>query len=304
MKRFQTRDEVDFVIVGSGAAGGIMARELSVAGFDVVVLEQGKYRKREDFNHDEWTHFVQGAWTNDPDGGQRQTFRSSLDEEAAPLPVAPAYYARTVGGSSVHFTANFWRFHPIDFNEASVLGSIPGTNLADWPIDYDELEPYYTRVDYEIGVSGEQGPFDPSRSRPWAMPPLPPKASGVLFDKGASALGLHSQPAPMAINSELFKGAPPCMNCGFCLGYGCEVGAKSSTLERMIPEAEATGRCEIRSECTVFNVATGPDGRVTEVRYFDPDGVEQAQRARAVVLCANGAETSKLLLMSENSQQP
>jgi len=179
-----------------------------------------------------------------------------------------------------------------------VLGPVAGTNLADWPLTYEELEPYYSRVDWEIGVSGAQGPFDPPRSRPYPMPPLPVKSSGVLMDKGAAALGLHSQPAPMAILSQPHNGRAPCINCGFCLGYGCEVSAKSSTLATMIPEAVATGICEIRPLSTVFEVVTGADGRAKEVRYFDRDGVEHAQAAKAVVLSANGAETARLLLLS------
>src|SRR5690606_39779475 len=96
-----------------------------------------------------------------------------------------------------HFTANFWRFHDVDFRERSLLGPISGTTFADWPIDYAELEPYYTRVDWEIGVSGTQGPFDPPRSKPFPMPPMPVKSSGVLMEKGAKKLGLHPQPAPL-----------------------------------------------------------------------------------------------------------
>ncbi len=99
-----------------------------------------------------------------------------------------------MGGSSTHYTANFWRFHEIDFNERSVLGSIPGTAFADWPISYQELEPYYTKVEWEVGVSGlaYASPFDPPRSKPYPMPPLPVKSSGVLLERGARKLGTAS----------------------------------------------------------------------------------------------------------------
>ena len=130
------------------------------------------------------------------------------------------------------------------------------------------------------------------------MPPLPVKSSGVLFDRGTAALGFESHPAPMAILSQPHNGRPACINCGFCLGYGCEVNAKSSTLATMIPDAVATGNCEIRPLSTVFEIATGPDGRAREVRYFDKHGVEHAQAAKAVVLSANGAESARLLLLS------
>ncbi len=136
------------------------------------------------------------------------------------------------------------------------------------------------------------------------MPPLPVKSSGVLFEKGARAIGLHPQPAPLAILSQPFKGRPACVHCGFCMGFGCEVNAKSSSLASMIPQAEATGRCEIRPLSTVFRIETDARGRVTEVVYRDAHGNEQAQRARAVVLSANGAETPRLLLMSDSRQFP
>ena len=120
------------------------------------------------------------------------------------------------------------------------------------------------------------------------------------MEKGAKALGLHADPQPHAILSEVYNGRAPCMNCGFCAFYGCEVGAKSSSLAAMIPLAEASGNCEVRSESTVFHIVKNAEGRVTEVLYYDKDGNEQGQKARAVVLSANGAESPRLLLDSDN----
>lgn len=304
-RQFSTSEAVDFVIIGSGAAGGVLAKELSVAGFDVVVLEQGRYRREGDFLHDEWSVLFAGELTSHPLWNDPQTFRASESEDAAPLPdIPPAFYARTVGGSSVHFSANYWRFRPSDFREHTLLGPIEGTGFADWPITYEELEPYYAKVDWEIGVSGVPGPFDPPRSKPYPVPPLPVKSSGVLLDRGARALGLHPQPAPLAILSQPFNGRGPCIQCGFCMGFGCEAGAKSSTLVSMLPLAEATGRCEIRALSTVTRIETGGTGKVDQVVYFDENRVEQAQKARAVILAANGAETPRLLLMSESPNHP
>src|SRR5206468_1284689 len=112
-------------------------------------------------------------------------------------------------GGTAHFTANYWRFHEIDFNERSKIGAIAGTGFDDWPITYDELEPYYTKVEWDIGVSGQAGvsPFDPPRSKPYPMPPLPVKSSGVLFERGAKRLGWHPFPAPMAIASHRTRSA-------------------------------------------------------------------------------------------------
>ncbi len=298
---YREDDIVDFVVVGSGAAGGVLAKELSVAGFDVVVLEQGPWRKPTDFRHDELGTRFLSQLTQSPDD-YPQTFRRTEKEEARQR--QSIIWSQGVGGSSVHFTANYWRFHPIDFEERSRVGAIAGTALADWPITYAELEPYYTKVDWEVGVSGTPGPFDPPRSRPYPMPPLPVKSSGVLLERGARKLGLHPQPAPMAILSRPYDGRSACMQCGWCMGYGCEFGAKSSSLAALIPKAIASGHCEVRTSATAFHVETDAAGRATGVAYWDAKGAEHRQRARAVVLAANGAESPRLLLMSTSKRYP
>jgi choline dehydrogenase-like flavoprotein len=305
-RRFKPSEVVDFVVVGSGAAGGVMARELSQAGFTVLVLEQGPRFGPGDFEHDELKYNYLSGLTNNP-AVSPQTFRADPNAEAKrPHWGNSLIYARMVGGSSNHFTANFWRFHEIDFHERSVLGSIAGTGFADWPISYQELEPYYTKVEWEVGVSGlaYASPTDPPRTKGYPMPPLPVKSSGALFEAGARKLGLHPFPAPMAINSQPYRGRPGCAHCGFCIGFGCEVMAKSSSLYTMIPEAEATGRCEVRPGSYVFRVETNAQGRTTGVTYFDNDKREHFQKARAVVLSANGGETARLLLNSASSHFP
>lgn len=301
---FALDDEVDFVIIGSGSAGGILAKELSTNGFSVVLLEQGPFLTASDFRHDELSVTYFNQLTGGGNKRNRQTFRENASKIAELRKSAPAHYAQTVGGSSVHFTGNFWRLREVDFKERSLLGAISGTNFADWPIDYAELEPYYTRVDWEIGVSGEPGPFDAPRSRPFPMPPLPIKSSGALLEKAANKLGLHAQWEPHAILSKPLNGRAACIKCGHCMFFGCEVGAKSSSLAAMIPLAEATGRCEIRAESAVFRIETDANGRASEVLYYDRNGQEQAQRAKAVIVSANGAETARLLLMSSSERHP
>jgi choline dehydrogenase-like flavoprotein len=300
---YKPSEEVDFVIVGSGAAGGVLAKELSSNGFRVVVLEQGPYLKPEDFTHDEIKVFSEHQLTNNPKL-QPMTFRKTPQETARRQ--QGVMYGRCVGGSSVHFTANYWRFHEIDFIEHSKVGDIPGATLADWPITYADLEPYYTKVEWEVGVSGLAGasPFDPPRSKPYPMPPLPVKGSGVVFERAAWKLGYHPFPAPMAILSQPRAGRDSCVCCGFCLGFGCEVGAKSSSLAAMIPVAEVTGRCEIRPNSYVSRVVTDSRGRATGVEYFDAKRATHLQKAKAVILSANGAETPRLLLLSASSQFP
>ncbi len=303
---YRDSETVDFVIVGSGPAGGVIARELAQGGLTVVVLEQGPRFSLSSFRHDELKDWYLGGITNDAVKNP-QTFRNDGAKKAELQKFKPPlWYGRGVGGSSLHYTANYWRLHEIDFIERSVLGAIPGTGFADWPITYADLEPYYTKVEWEVGVSGLAGasPFDPPRTKPYPMPPLPVKSSGVLFERGARKLGLHPIPSPMAINSQQYRGRPACVHCGFCHGFACEVGAKASTLTTVIPEAEATGRCEVRPDSYVFRIETNDEGRVTGVTYYDRDRRERFQRARAVVVSANGAETPRLLLMSSSPRYP
>ena len=185
-------------------------------------------------------------------------------------------YARLVGGSSVHFTANFWRLRTrsISSSGAGWAASRAPTS-QDWPITYADLEPYYTKVEWEVGVSGGPGPFDPPRSRPY---PLPPHAGQV--GRGAlRAGGEEARPAPaVRADGDLsrpYNGRNACQHCGYCMAFGCEYGAKSSSLACVIPVAEATGRCEIRADSYVRKVEIDARGRATGVIYFD------AQKARA-----------------------
>ena len=305
-RTYRNSEAVDFVIVGSGAAGGVIARELAHAGLSVVVLEQGPRLSPADFEHDELKYWFKGGISNDVVRNP-QTFRRDAAQKAERAMIRPPlWYGRAVGGATLHYTANYWRFHEVDFHERSLLGDIPGTGFADWPLSYAELEPYYTKVDWEIGVSGLAGasPFDPPRTKPYPMPPLPVKSSGVLFERGARKLGLHPIPSPMVINSVPYGGRPACVHCGFCHGFACEVMAKASTLTTMIPQAEATGRCEVRADAYVTRIELDKRGRVTGAAYFDHRGKEHFQKAKAVVLSANGGETSRLLLNSANAKFP
>ncbi len=174
-----------------------MARELALAGNSVVLMEQGPRMAPWDFEHDELKYRQLSGITNSP-AINPQTFRRDESQKAAsPVGRNPLTYARIVGGSSAHFNANFWRFHEIDFNEGSrYWRRSQAPSLADWPISYAELEPYYTKVEWEVGVSGLAGasPFDPPRSKPYPMPPLPVKSSG----RAVRARRAQAGPAPVS----------------------------------------------------------------------------------------------------------
>ena len=300
---FPPDQPVDFLVIGAGAAGGVVAKELSTAGFSVVVLEQGPWLHEQDYRHDEIRYTFEPGLTNDP-RLQPVTWRRSENEPARRIKAIE--YGRQVGGGSVHFTANYWRFHESDFHERSLFGPISGADLADWPITYSDLEPYYTKAEYDLGISGLAGanPFEAPRSKPYPLPPMPVKSSGVLFERATKKLGLHPFPAPVAILSQPYQGRAACVNCGFCESFGCEMGAKSSTLVSVIPTAAKTGRCEIRPGCYVRKIETDDNGRVTGATYFDENRREVSQRAKAVFVCANGVETPKLLLLSKSKRFP
>ena len=155
-----------------------------------------------------------------------------------------------MGGGTVHYSGSSWRHHESDFRERTIVGPIAGTGFADWPVTYEELEPYYTKVEWEIGYSGLGGasPFESPRSKPYPVPPMPIKSSGVLMERAARKLGYHAVPVPVAMLSQAYRGRSACIHCGFCSGFGCKVGAKSSSLVSVIPIIEKSGNLRASPE--------------------------------------------------------
>ena len=203
----------------------------------------------------------------------------------------------------MHFSANFWRFKEIDFKEASVKGTLAGTGFADWPITYQDLEPYYTKVDWEVGVAGAPGPYDPPRSRRTQCRRIrqsPPACCSTRREKAR----LQGIPRPDGDRVQTVQRTVAVRAMRILLGFGCEVRAKSGSLVTVIPKAVATGRCEIRPNSYARKIETDSRGRATGVKYFDANKKEVFQRAKAVVVCANGAETPRLLLNSKSNLFP
>jgi choline dehydrogenase-like flavoprotein len=308
MIKYAPSSEIDFLVIGSGAAGAVMAKELSVAGFSVVVLEQGPwgaYGHEQDYSKDE----LQNRFPDPVDGlmsdpaKQRNTFRRNASEKAAP---GRHTYGCVIGGGTVTYGASSWRHLPWEFDEASRFGTIAGTGVADWPLSYEELEPYYTKAEWEIGISGLRvdTPFMAPMSKPFPVPPLPMKSSGALFKVAAGKLGLTVVPNVAAIITEPYMGRAACINCGMCSGYGCQVKARSSSAVSLLPIAEQTNRCEIRANSYVREISVDNSGKVTGAVYFDALRNEVFQKAKVVVLSANGTETPRLLLLSSSKRYP
>ncbi|MGF1509414.1 MAG: GMC family oxidoreductase [Myxococcota bacterium] len=295
-------ETVDVCVVGSGAGGGPVAHALAAAGASVVVLEKGPWYKASDFNHDEIENARRDMWVplveDEPhlesvDGGP---FRKTNN----------GWIAHCVGGGTVHMSGYFYRLHPEDFALAERYGSVEGANLADWPIRYGDLAPYYDLVERVVGVSGADGthPFEPPRSGPFPLPPVNTNRLASLVEAGAKKVGAHPFQIPRGVLSRPHRGRRACVYCDYCGSYGCESGAKSSTLASLIPEAVATGRCEVRTGCMAFEVGVDQQGNATGVRYFDENGNTHEQKAKMVCLAASSIESARLLLNSKSARFP
>ena len=212
-----------------------------------------------------------------------------------------------VGGGSVHFTTNYWRFHPEDFHERSVLGAIPGADLRDWPITYDDLEPYYTKAEWDLGISGLGGsnPFDGPRSKPYPLPPMPVKSSGVLFERGAKKLGLHPFPAPLAVISQQYRGRAGLRALRILRGVRMRSGREIQHAGRVGSRCRENRPLRDSSEFIRPENRSGKDGRVTGAIYFDADGKRRFSSAPKPWWSAPMApKRPRLLLMSKSNAFP
>ncbi|MFJ9824865.1 GMC oxidoreductase [Streptomyces sp. NPDC101160] len=276
MRRFDDDDEVDLVVVGCGAGGAVLTQRLAHAGWRVVCLEAGPFWDP----HRDWVSDEEGS-------GRLHWTEPRVIDGSDPVPLGANNSGRGVGGSMVHFAGYAPRLHPSDLRTRTLDGV-----GADWPLDYADLAPYYTRLEQELPVAGQYWPW--GEPHPYPHAPHRVGGNGEVMLEGCAALGIEARVGPVAIPNGRFGARPHCVYRGFCL-QGCTVGAKASPLITHVPDALAHG-AEIRADCMATEIVTH-QGRATGVRYVH-GGRERLQRARAVALACYSIETPRLLLNS------
>jgi len=302
---------VDAVIVGSGPGGSTVADVLTAAGWSVVVFEKGRNhlidlddptRLGTDYSNDELKFTVRHFLGPDPLLEPR-TFRMEESDGDRAFVGDVNNLPSTVGGGGVHADGKLPRFREEDFHLLSEHGPIDDSALDDWPLDYDELEPFYAEAERAVGVAGDAdaNPFAAPRSGPYPMPPGAPMYGATLSVPAAEKLGYHPYAAPTGANSVPYDGRPACNNCGFCAFYGCPIHAKGDPVAPL-QRALLTGRAQLRPETFVSKINVR-NGRATGVDYLDSSGETHTQTARHVVLAAGAMETPRLLLLS-NFEHP
>lgn len=304
---------VDAVIVGAGASGGVMAKELAEAGLRVVVLERGPEINPEDHVlHDELTSQVSGLVRTPVWGEQKFGPREFRFTESEPFQlVHPGEWefstsAAGVGGAQLTYGALMWRRPPVDFRMKTEYGSVEGSALDDWPLTYDDLEPFYTKAEYELGVSGEGGvnPYEGKRSRPYPLPPVDLNPGDEMIRDAARRKGYHPFIVPLGLVTQSYRGRSGCIAHPCCNGFVCEVGAKSTPVSALFPPAVATGNCRIVSNAIVSEITVDSKGKPDGVAYYDAETRLQKQAARIVIVACAGIETPRLLLNSKSRWFP
>ena len=286
MAKFDLKDDSVVVVIGSGAGGGTLGSQLAQHGVRTVIMEAGGRHEIEDFDNDEWGMFGKISWLD-----KRTT--SGSWRVAKDFSGLPAWIVKAVGGSTVHWAGASLRFQEHEWKVRTHYGNIPGANLLDWPIDANEMAPWYAKAEDNLGVTRTNG-----------IPGLPGNNNFKIMKAGADKLGYKEcHTGRMAINSEPRHGRGSCQQLGFCF-QGCKTGAKWSTLYVDIPNGEKTGKLEVRANSQVLKIEHDKSGKVTGVLYADKKGKQHVQKARVVCVAGNSYESPRLLLNSASSMFP
>jgi choline dehydrogenase-like flavoprotein len=287
-----SREEVDFCIVGAGAGGGVLGAKLAEAGFSVVILDAGPHwNPVRDFVSDEIAS-RKLFWTDERITGGDD-----------PVELGSNNSGRGVGGSTVHYSMVAMRAHPEDFKRRALEGQIAGAGMRDWPLTFEDLEPYYEEVEEALRIAGPT--FYPWGKRRKRYPQREHElnASAQVLVRGCTKLGIPVAPAPIATLSAPHNDRPPCVYRGFC-NYGCTTNAKSSVLVTYIPRAIRAG-AEVRANSMAAQIEHDARGLVTGALYFRKGSGELLrQRAKNVVIAGYAIETPRLLLNSASSLFP
>ncbi len=315
--------KTDVVLLGVGAAGGIAAYVLTKAGLNVVGIEAGGRLTGRDQKLNELAESLRYNVFGRPKANwEIPSWRPNASTRAIPstarAPATPMMNA--VGGTSIHYATESWRLNPWNFKMRSATiqrygaSAIPeGSTVADWPVTYEDLEPYYDKVEHEIGISGKagnlQGKIDPAgnifegpRSREYPLPPLRRSGFTEMMREAGRRLGWHPFPNPSSAHSEAFKDTPGCTYCSTCMN-GCFIGAKGSTDMHVIPAAEATRKFSIVTGARVMRIESDNNGRATGVTFIK-NGREFFQPAGVVMLGTFVYENTRLLLLSTSKAFP
>lgn len=296
-------ERADVCIIGAGASGAAAAKVLTEFGLRVVALERGPWRTRESFGGDELANVNRYNLWPDPLLNPR-TYRQSEDEEPREELFCPV--PQMVGGGTVHWQGWLPRFTENDFRLRTIAGEVPGTTLVDWPITYADLDPYYAKVEWAFGVSGQSGAnrFEAPRSRGYPCPPLPTTRYARKFHEGCAKLGYNSFPTPMAALSRPYNGRPATVLSAFAQQHGDPTGTISSALSVFVPDALKTGRYDLRPECYVHEIAVDEHGRGKGAVYQDAEGDFVEQGADVFILACGAIESARLLLLSRSGRFP
>ncbi len=302
---------IDVCIIGSGAGGSPIAYELSKAGYKVVVLEKGPWLKTEDYNKDELIATRKDLYIPDLKDESHQIVRKNSDGEWSVKNTADTgsdfWNGNVVGGSSNFMSGYFHRMKPQDFKLKSTYGPIEGANIVDWPITYDDLEPYYTKVEQVIGVSGKVKPhphLEPRSTPDFPFAPLATNVISDMIDAAAGELEISTFGTPRAILSKGDQHRNACYYSNYCGSYGCSSGAKGSARAALLEPALNSGNLEIIPFAKVFHLETDGNGKLIKANYYDAAGEKQFVEANLFVVAAQATETARLLLMSKNEDFP